>query len=227
MKSPEQISKKARSKKSATKRAYDASSRREAAETTRRTILDAAHAMFCEKGYAGTTMPAIAQAAGIALDTVYAAVGKKPALFSLLVEAAISGADVAIPAEERDYVRAIREEQGAAGKLAIYASALRSIQERLAPLFRVLQEAASTDAGLAELWNGIAERRARNMKLLAKDLAETGELRRDLSVDTAADVLWTMNSPEYYLLLVEGRGWEPARFEAWLKDAWCRLLLEP
>ena len=172
-------------------------------------------------------MQAIAQAAGIALDTVYASVGKKPALFALLVEGAISGADIAIPAEERDYVQAIRVEADAVRKLAIYASALRRIQERLAPLFRVLQEAATTDEGLRELWNGIAERRARNMRFLAKDLAETGRLRGDLSIDTVADVLWTMNSPEYYLLLVEERGWQPEEFEVWLKDAWCRLLLEP
>jgi AcrR family transcriptional regulator len=213
-------------KKSGRTRGYDASARREAAESTRRTILESARAMFCEKGYVGTSMQAIAEAAGIALDTVYASVGKKPALFALLVETAISGSDIAIPAEERDYVRAIRAEADASRKLAIYASALRSIQERLAPLFRVLQEAAPLDARLGELWNGIAERRARNMRLLAKDLEETGRLRRDLSIDTVADVLWTMNSPEYYLLLVEGRGWEPAKFEKWLKDSWCRLLLE-
>lgn len=190
-------------------------------------VLDAARTMFSEKGYAATSMQAIAQAAGIALDTVYAAVGKKPALFTLLVEAAISGTDVAIPAEEREYVQAIRVEPDAARKLAIYARAITGIQARLAPLFRVLQEAATTDTGLAELWSGIADRRSRNMKLLAKDLAETGKLRRDMSIDTVADVLWTMNSPEYYLLLVEGRGWEPARFEEWLSDAWVKLLLEP
>lgn len=171
-------------------------------------------------------MPAIAQAAGIALDTVYASVGKKPALFALLVESAISGVDVAIPAEERDYVQAIKAESDAARKLAIYAGALRKIQERLAPLFRVLQEAAPLDPGLGELWREIAERRAKNMILLTKDLAETGRLRRDLSIDTVRDVLWSMNSPEYFLLLVQGRGWSPAKFEEWLKDAWCRLLLE-
>jgi len=222
MKSPAKTISKTRAKK----RAYDASSRREAAETTRRAILDAATTMFCEKGYAGASMQAIAQEAGIALDTVYAAVGKKPALFALLVEAAISGADVAIPAEERDYVQAIRAVPTASGKLAIYASALRSIQERLAPLFRVLQQASTADEGLAQLWKGIAERRAKNMLLLAKELAATGQLRRDLNIETVADVLWTMNSPEYYLLLVEGRGWDPAKFEDWLKDAWSRLLLE-
>ena len=214
-------------KKSAHKRTYDSTSRREKAEATRQAILSASRAIFSERGYAGTTMPAIAKAAGIALDTVYASVGKKPALFALLVETAISGTDVAIPAADRDYVRAIRAEPVAARKLAIYAAALRRIQERLAPLFRVLQEAAPLDPSLAEMWNGIAERRAKNMKLLARELAETGKLRRDLSVDMAADILWSMNAPEYYLLLVEQRGWKPEALEKWLSDAWCRLLLEP
>lgn len=222
MKSPA----KTRVNKEAIKRAYDSTSRREAAEINRKGILEAARATFCEKGYSATSMQSIAQAAGISLDTVYASVGKKPALFALLVETAISGADAAVPAEERDYVQAIRAEPRAARKLEIYAAALRSIQQRLAPLFRVLQEAAATDRGLLELWDGIAERRARNMRLMAKDLEATGELRRDLSLDMVADVLWTMNSPEYYLLLVEGRGWKPAKFEEWLRDAWCRLLLQ-
>ncbi len=165
-------------KKPVTKRTYDSTSRRAGAEATRQAILTASRAIFTEKGYAGTTMPAIAQSAGIALDTVYASVGKKPELFALLVETAISGTDVAIPAEERDYVRAIRAEPAPERKLAIYAAALRRIQERLAPLFRVLQEAAPLDPALGEMWNGIAERRARNMKLLAQELAATGQLRR-------------------------------------------------
>jgi AcrR family transcriptional regulator len=210
-----------------TKRAYDSSSRRQAAQATRQSILDAARQVFLDKGYAAATMPAIAQMAGIALDTVYATAGRKPALFRLLVEMAISGSDRAVPAEERDYVRAIREEADAAKKLRLYAGALRSIQSRLAPLFRVLQGAAPLDLELAALWQGISERRAKNMRLLAKDLAATGRLRPDLSVARAADIIWSMNSPEFYLLLVEQRGWSPKEFERWLGDAWARLLLAP
>jgi AcrR family transcriptional regulator len=206
-------------------RTYNSDSRREAALATRRSILEAALRMFLQKGYAATTMPAIAQSAGIAMDTVYAAVGKKPALFRLLVETAISGGDAAIPAEERDYVQAIRAEPDAAKKLQLYASALRSIQARLAPLFRVLQGAAPLDPELNALWQEISQRRARNMRLFAKDLAATGRLRRDLSVERAADVIWSMNSPEFYLLLVQDRGWSSQEFEQWLSDAWIRLLL--
>ena len=62
-------------------------------------------------------MHAIAQAAGVALDTVYAAVGPKPVLFRLLVETAISRTQEPVPALERDYVRAIRAEPDPARKL--------------------------------------------------------------------------------------------------------------
>ena len=111
------------------RRAYDSSSRKEAAKATRQSIFDAARRLFLERGYAGTTMPAIAQAAGVALDTVYATVGKKPTLFRLLIETAISGRDEAVPAEERDYVRAIRAEPDAPGSC-------RSMRQRCAPFSR-------------------------------------------------------------------------------------------
>ena len=209
------------------RRTYDSSSRKAAALDTRRSIIETARQLFLENGYAGTTMPAIAKASSTALDTIYATVGKKPALFRLLVETAISGANEAQPAEQRDYVRAIRAEPDAKRKFEIYAAALSNIQPRLAPLFRVLQAAAPTDPDLRALWQEISERRARNMRLLAQDLAATKQLRNGLSEAAVADVIWTMNSPEFYLLLVEQRGWSSDEFERWLSDAWERLLLAP
>ena len=209
------------------RRAYDSSSRQEGARATRRAILLAARKLFLQQGYAATTMPDIARLAGVALDTVYAAVGKKPALFRLLVETAISGDDEAITAEQRSYVQAIRAEPDAENKLRIYASAICGIQPRLAPLFRALQEAAPLDSDLKAFWREIADRRAANMRLFAEDLASTGCLREELSIPAAADIIWSMNSPEYYLLLVEQRGWPLPDFERWLGDAWTRLLLTP
>jgi AcrR family transcriptional regulator len=212
--------------KTVKKRVYDSSSRKEAASLTRQSIVAAARSVFLDKGYAAATMPAIAKTAGVALDTVYATVGKKAALFRLLIEMAISGSEGEVPVEEREYVRAIRAESDAAEKLRIYAAALRSIQQRFAPLFRVLQGAAPLDPELAALWQSIAQRRAKNMRLFAADLAATGRLRPHLSVAKAADIIWSMNAPEFYLLLVEERRWSPREFEDWLVDAWIRLLLE-
>lgn len=207
------------------RRPYDSTGRHAAAERTRHEILEAAHRLFAERGYAATSMADVAGAAGVALDTVYASVGPKPALMRLLLERAISGTDAAVPAEERDYVRAISAEPRAARKLAIYAAAVRRIHARLAPLVRAAQAAAPAHPEVAGAWREISERRARNMRLFAADVASTGALRPGLGVEEAADAIWAMNAPELYLLLVVERGWTPERYEAWLSDAWCRLLL--
>ncbi|GAA3585927.1 TetR/AcrR family transcriptional regulator [Nonomuraea rosea] len=206
-------------------RRYSSPKRAEQALQTRSAILKAARAVFVERGYAAATIPEVARAAGVAVDTVYAAVGRKPVLFRLLIESALSGGDHPVEAEQRDYVQRIRQATSAGEKIAIYAAAIRPIQERIAPLFVALRDASAQDAKLAALWREIAERRAANMRLFAQDLAATGELRTDLTLDEVADVVWSTNAPEYYLLLVHDRGWTPERFETWLADTWRRLLL--
>jgi AcrR family transcriptional regulator len=207
------------------RRAYDATSRQKAAAATVRSIIEAARRLFLEQGYVATTMPAIAQAAGIALDTVYASVGKKPRLFRLLVEAAISGQDQPVTAEDREYVRRIRAEPDAHTKLRIYAAALRDIHPRLAPMFQVLRAAAPLDPGLAALWHEISERRAANMRLLAADLLKTGQVKKGLPLQKVADIIWSTGSPEFYLLLVNERDWTLDAFARWLGDSWIELLL--
>jgi AcrR family transcriptional regulator len=202
------------------KRRYDATGRREAAARTRAAILDAARELFTERGYAATPMTAIADRAGVALDTVYASAGRKPELARLLIETAISGTGQAIPAEQRDYVQAIQAAPDAASKIAIYAAA---IAPRLTPVLGIIQQAAYAEPELARLWNEIAERRAANMRRFVADLATVAQLRLDL--DQAADIVWATNATEMYQLLVGQRGWSPQRYERFLADTWHRLLL--
>ncbi len=205
------------------KRRYDAGKRREAAARTRQAILDAAMDLFTVHGYTATPMTAIAGRAGVALDTVYAAVGRKSELARLLIETAISGTSQAIPAEGRDYVQAIRAAADAETKIAIYASAMRAIAGRLAPVLSIIQQAAPAEPALATLWRQITERRAANMQLFVADLAEAGPLRVDPG--DAADIIWATNAPELYQLLVSQRGWSPERYEHFLADTWRQLLL--
>jgi hypothetical protein len=65
------------------------------------------------------------------------------------------------------------------------------------------------------------------MRQFAAELRHTGQLRDDLSNEEVADVIWSMNAAESWLLLVGQRGWTPERFGDWLIDAWKRLLLSP
>ena len=207
------------------KRNYDGRQRRAQSVQTRQRILDAARGLMLEVGYRATTLAAVASRADVNVDTVYELVGRKPVLLRELIEQAISGTDVAVAADDRDYVRAIRAEPDPRRKLAIYARAVREIQQRMAPLFLALKDASSTEPEARAVWDQIGQRRAGNMRDFARDLRAAGGLRHDLSIDEAADVIWATNSSELYVLLTVERGWSPDHFEKWLIDAWQRLLL--
>jgi AcrR family transcriptional regulator len=208
-------------------RSYDRTRRQAASADTRRRILEAARALLLEHGYGATTVAHIAQRAEVNTDTVYTLVGRKPVILRTLIEVALSGTDEPVVAQQRDYVLAIRVEPDPRRKLVIYAKAVRAIHERLAPLVVLLRDTAATEPEAAAVWHEISERRAANMRELARDLRAAGGLRQGLNVAQAADVLWATNSPDLYVLFTGDRGWSGARYERWLADAWQRLLLPP
>jgi AcrR family transcriptional regulator len=207
------------------KRRYDATRRRAAAQQNRRAIADAARELFLERGYTATTMAAIAAAAGVSHETVYATLGPKAAVFRHLIETALSGTDEPIPPPERDYARQVMSERDPGRLIDIYARAMRLTQERLATLFDVLNHAATTAPELQTYLTELVQRRAHYTRLIAEHLTEIGGLRQGLSVQTAADTLFALNSSEFFLLLARDRNWHPDQFEQWLADTWKRLLL--
>jgi AcrR family transcriptional regulator len=212
-------------KPSPARRRYDASRRQAAAAQTRQSIAAAARELFITHGYAMTTVAAIAAAAGVAHDTVYATFGPKPALFRHVVELALSGAQEPIPALERDIVRAVQAEPDQDRVLELMAHNIRLIHERLAPLFDVLSAAAQTDAELKAFADELGARHVVHMRAFVEHLAAKGGLRPGLTHEMAADVIWVTTASEFYLLCVRGRGWTPAVFEIWLADTWKRILL--
>jgi AcrR family transcriptional regulator len=207
------------------RREYDSSARRASSTATRQRIVDAARALFVDDGYHATTIAAIAARAAVNVDSVYQLVGRKPVLLRELIEQALSGTDRAVTAEDRSHVVAMRAEPDPARKLAIYARAIRQTQQRMAPLYLALRDAATSDVEARAVWHEISERRATNMRKLVRELRDAGGLRPGLSVDQAADVVWATNSSELYVMLTVERGWSPMRYERWLADSWCRLLL--
>jgi len=208
------------------KRSYDGSGRRAAAERRRLAILAAAQELFARGGYAATSVQAVADRAGVAIDTVYATVGRKPQLLLAVHDMALAEGPAPVPAEQRDYVRAVREATSAEAKIRTYAAALARILPRTIPVMRALREAGATEPECAAQYDAISERRAANMRLLVADLRSTGELRPELSDDDAADLVWSLNSPEWFGL-VTGRGRTPEQYAALLADVLLRTLLIP
>jgi len=205
-------------------RTYDASRRRAAAERTRLAVLAAARDLFTEGGYAATSVQAVADRAGVSLDTVYASVGRKPQLLLAVHDAALAEGPAPVPAEQRGYVRAVRAAPTAEAKIRTYADALARVLPRTVPIMRALREAGATEPECLAQHDALSERRAANMRLLVADLRATGELRPELSDDDAADLVWSLNSPEWFGL-VTGRGRTPQQYADLLADVLVRTLL--
>jgi AcrR family transcriptional regulator len=204
---------------------YDAELRRRRSAETKQRIVDAARELILDHGYRATTMTQIAARARVNVDTIYELTGRKALLLRELIEQAISGVDHAVVAEERSHIIAMRKSTDPVEKLRIYARAMRQTQARLAPLFLALRDASSTDLEALAVWQGISDRRARNMRKFVRDLRDAGGLRSDLSENRAADVVWAINSPELFDLFVNERGWSLSSYEGWLLDTLCRLLI--
>lgn len=201
--------------------------RRERARATRQRVLEAARELFIERGYVSTTIDSIAERADVSPETVYSTFGNKRSLLSELVDVSIAGDLNATPILERDWVQRIREEPDPHRRLAILTSHGSAILARRSAVDEVVRGAASADAEIAALRDrGKAQRHAGQRELLRIVAGPTG-LREGLDLETAADILYAIGSPETYRLLVVDRGWTDSRFERWYGETAERLLLEP
>jgi AcrR family transcriptional regulator len=206
-------------------RRYRSAVREQQAAATRTAVLAAARGLFTGRGWDATSVADVARAAGVSVDTVYASVGRKPELLLAVVDMVLGSAEEPVPAEQRDYVRAVRAAATAEDKIGVYAAALGRLMPAVAPLVEALRRAGETDPGCRRVWQRLVDRRAANMRLFVADLRAAGGVRADLRPAELADVVWAMNSPEYFLLL-RSRGWSARRYARHLDDAWRRWLLE-
>ena len=207
------------------RRRYDASSRQEHARRNRQVVLEAARRLFLERGYAATTVAAIAREASVSVETVYKAFGSKPGLVKAVFDVSIVGDDEPVPLMQREMVRQIRAEPDPRRKLAMYAQHLVRTMPRSVPVQLLVRDAAAGDPAAAGVWAEMLAERLTGMTHFARELDEDGHLRADVSADEARDILWTYNSAELYDLLVIQRGWTPDRFGRWVADALTAALL--
>ena len=208
-----------------TTRSYDSPRRREQAAATRREILSAAQRLFESQGYAATTMAAIAAEARVALKTVYVAFETKSGLLRALWHLLLRGDEGDTPMGEREWYRELLAEPDPERQLRLLARASRLVKLRAAALMEVIRSAAPTDPDIAALWSRIQSDFYDIQRPVVAMLAERNALRPGLDVDGATDVLWTLNHPDVWHLLVGERGWTPERYEEWFGDTVCAQLL--
>jgi AcrR family transcriptional regulator len=163
-------------------------------------------------------MAAIASEAGVALKTVYVAFETKSGLLRALWHLRLRGDEDAAPVGERRWYQELLEEPDPERQLRLVARNSRIVKERAGVLLGVIRSAAPTDPDIAELWARIQTDFYDNQRAIVKTLHARKALRRGLGVARAADVLWTLNHPDLWLLLVGERGWTPAEWERWFAD---------
>src|SRR3954463_10102622 len=207
------------------RRRYESPRRREQAAATRRQILQAAERLFAERGYAATTMAAIAAEAGVALKTVYIAFETKSGLLRALWHLRLRGDEEDVPIGERPWYRAVLAEPDAERALRLGAHQARLVKERAGALLGVIRSAASADRDAQELWNRIESDFYANQSAVVQALHDRGELRPGLDAARGADIMWTLNHPDVWRLLVGERGWTPEAWEHWFAETVCEQLL--
>jgi AcrR family transcriptional regulator len=207
------------------KRTYDSSLRKQQAGQTRMRILDAAQGLFAERGYPTTTVEAIATTAGVAVDTVYAAFGSKRDLLQALLDVRVGGDELRIDLLDRPGPQAVRREHDQKAQVAAFTADISAIIERARPVDDIIRGAAAVDGDVAAFRIKAQTYRYRNMQQLVSWLTANGPLRKGLTEDDAAAIVWTMTSPEVHGLLRVARGWSPERYTAWLRESLTRILL--
>ena len=207
------------------RRRYDSVLRQEQARQTRARILDAAQTLFSERGYANTTMEAIAGGARVATDTVYATFRNKQGVLHALLDVRVAGDELPIGVLDREGPQAVRVDRSQARQIARFTEDVTRILERARPVDDIMRGAAAVDPNIATLRTRMQEGRYDNMRQLVSWLTANGPLRDGMSEEDAATIAWAVASPEVHGLLRVGRGWTQERYREWLAATMTRTLL--
>jgi AcrR family transcriptional regulator len=207
------------------RRRYHSPLRVEQAAATRLGILEAAHGLFERDGYSATSMAAVAAQANVSLKTVYVTFETKSGLLRALWHLLLRGDEEPVPVGERPWFRAVLDEPDPEHQLRLNVRNARLVRARVGPLLQVVRRAASADPEIDELWTRIQAEFYDNQQSVVEVLHEKKALRPGLDVARATDILWTLNHPDLYWLLVNERGWTPDQHEEWLADLLCEQLL--
>ena len=189
-------------------------------------MLDAAYELFCGAGYRATTMEAIAERAGVAVQTLYFTFHTKDELLQKVHDRTVLG-DEALPPAMQPWYRAAVEEPDIAAALHLIVEGVETIFARVAPMLPVFHTVTGDPAG--KVWEqGEALRRAGYNDMLTM-LQTKAPPRRGLTHEDARDVMFVILGPQLYRSFVIENQWPPRRWIVWTAELLLRELfaIEP
>jgi AcrR family transcriptional regulator len=205
------------------KRRYTSTVRREQAAATRVRILDAAAALFTTEGYGRTTVKQIADAAGVASETIYATFGSKARVLTALIDLRLTGDQDLSNVLEVPEAIAIRDEKDQRKQIRLYTRFMTTVMRRVGPVYAIMRSAAAADPEMATIYDEMQSYRARNAKVIAGWIAKNGKL--SMKADRAGEVIWALGSPELASMLTEQQGWSETDYYKWLEETLTLSLL--
>jgi AcrR family transcriptional regulator len=202
-------------------RAYNSSGRRDAALARREKMLDSARGLFLRSGFASTTVAAIASEAGVSQETVYKTFGGKTGLVEALYRQGLLGRGP-VPAYQRS--DSLRTNPDPYDVTYGWSRLAMEVGPAISPLYLLVRDAALVDPGLGDLLREMDDDRYVRMTENARYLDEAGHLRDGVDLETAADLMWSVTSPEMFELLVVRRGWSLERWADYIYSTVSGLL---
>ncbi len=190
--------------------------RREQAARTRLRMLDAAYELFCELGFRAAKMDAIAERAGVAVQTLYFTFHTKDELIQAVHERTVLGDDPTPPPMQPWY-RAVMAEPDIRKAVHTLVTGIATILARVAPMVPAFLAVTGDPAG--DVWRHGEELRLHGMGEIVDGLARKAKLRRGVSRDRGADVLYVLIGPDLYRTIVLERGWNRKQWAAWIERA--------
>lgn len=176
-------------------------------------MLDAALALFMDQGYDDTTIQQVADAAGVAVQTVYFRFGNKARLLAEVADRVILGNAPSEQWADQPWAAKLRSETDPRQLLDLFIEVDTQIKGRVSPFVARLGAALPRDPTDAMSGNN---RRDVFFGTVIDRLHQLGALRSGLSRDRALDIVRVVNSLEAYVDLTERRGWSVDEWQAWL-----------
>ena len=198
-------------------RTYHSPAREEAARQTRRRMVMAAHALFVERGYAGTTVDAVAERAGVSRRTVFSSVGSKVELLKTAWDWGVVGDDEPVAVADRPEIARMREVRDPETLVELWVDQVLRVGGRVGQLAAVLARAVDVDPEAAALQERIDVERRAGAAMFVGGLAAIGGLRADVSEQEGADMAWVLMNPLFVRRLREDRGWSDDQVRTWLR----------
>lgn len=189
-------------------------SRAERAAGTRSRILDAAYASFAAEGYRATTMQAVAERAGVAVQTVYFVFHTKDDLLCAVQERAVIGDDHVPPLQQAELAAAAAEPD-LRHAVVLFVRGNLAILERVGPLIPTWHAVASDPVG--QVWRRLETLRYEGYGDLLLQLTAKAPLRSGMSHQQATDLLFVLLGPELFRSLVSELRWSSDAYATWVE----------